>query len=405
MTAAISSVVSQDAYSFATVAGQDELAIALPAAIAEDAELSAAGLVASLTQQVAGLGGVQLARIVTAHRGEHLVGYAVTSSRPIAAYTKIVAVDAVAGASEPGEIRRVLINHIVDDALAGASVGIKWQISPGDAVSAALANDLGFTELLAPLNAAPLNADSIADEAEDTSAEYPSAGAETPRGFVLWRRQPAVTPPLGYWRQTTRFTCGPVSLLVARSLLQGGRPFTRTEEVTLWRDATSGQGTDPVGLALASARQGLGVELVMTDLDADVRDRSRPASVREVRRFFQEGFRRDAIDAGVTLTEKDFTIGDVRDAVLAGNVVLLLIDVLLQRGHHGPHWVAVYGHHDGVFLVEDASTAWPAGETWVDLHQHPVPVETLDRQAWWGTPGYRAMIIVGERNSQEPSAT
>lgn len=404
MTAELTSVVSQDAYSFTTVAGQDELASALPAAIAEDAELRAAGLVDSLTQQVSGLGGVQLARVVTAHRGGDLVGYAVTSSRPIAAYTKIVVVDAVVGAPATAEIRRVLVEHITDAAFARASVAIKWQTSPGDAASAALANDLGFTELPAPLNAAPLNADNIADEAEDTSDEYPSAAAETPRGFVLWRRQPAVTPPPGYWRQTTRFTCGPVSLLVARSLLQGGRPFTRTEEVTLWRDATSGQGTDPVGLALASAKEGLEVELVMTDLDADLRDRSRPASVREVRRFFQEGFRSDAIDAGVTLTEKDFTIGDVRDAVLEGNVVLLLIDVLLQRGHHGPHWVAVYGYHDGVFLVEDASTAWPAGETWVDLHQHPVPVDTLDRQAWWGTPGYRAMIIIGERNAPEAAA-
>ncbi|MCT7656069.1 peptidase C39 family protein [Oceanimonas sp. NS1] len=72
-----------------------------------------------------------------------------------------------------------------------------------------------------------------------------------------------------YYRQTTEFTCGPASLMMALSALDATHHTQPDEELQLWREATTifmtqgHGGCGPHGLALAAHRRGFAVELVL----------------------------------------------------------------------------------------------------------------------------------------------
>ena len=353
------------------------------------AAAAANGAPAQVLDRVAIHGGVQVARLATVTSGDRRVAAALAVNRPLAAYAKVVEVWVEDTADRAAAVE-ALVEAFADETFAVGAVALKWQVPEDDDELAEILLGLGLSELRAPLNDGLPATGSLGEE---------EPRPPTVRGFVRWRIEPRFPEP-PYWRQTTGFTCGPVSLLVGLELR--GRPlsFSREEELRLWREATSGQGCDPTGLAAVAGAYAPGVTLVMTDLDPDLRDRSRPAEVREVRRFFQDRFKSTARERGVRLRQRDFTIEDVRELVCGGATVLLLIDVFSQRGRHIPHWVTVFAVHDGVFIVQDSSTEWRAGETWVDLHLHAVPIATLDQQAWVGDPGYRAMLVLDDQSQR-----
>ncbi|HET6618958.1 MAG TPA: peptidase C39 family protein, partial [Dongiaceae bacterium] len=71
-----------------------------------------------------------------------------------------------------------------------------------------------------------------------------------------------------YYNQTTDFTCGPSSLLMAMKALDARTDFSRTHELLLWREANTifmgspgHGGCGATGLALAAHRRGFGVEV------------------------------------------------------------------------------------------------------------------------------------------------
>lgn len=63
--------------------------------------------------------------------------------------------------------------------------------------------------------------------------------------------------PLGeqeHYRQTTEFTCGPVSLLNAMHRLHPQITANRVDELHVWREATIAVACEPYGLALSAAK-------------------------------------------------------------------------------------------------------------------------------------------------------
>src|SRR4051812_48697213 len=72
---------------------------------------------------------------------------------------------------------------------------------------------------------------------------------------------------LPYYNQSTDFTCGPSSLMMAMTALDKSQPIDRAHELQLWREANTvfmgrgHPGSSPYGLALAGWRRGFTVML------------------------------------------------------------------------------------------------------------------------------------------------
>jgi hypothetical protein len=222
----------------------------------------------------------------------------------------------------------------------------------------------------------------------------PSERPAVPAGRFRWTgsAQPAVVP---YMRQTTDFTCGPSALLMALSYFGLHPSPDRSTEIGLWREATTVEGCDPYGMAVAATRHGLDVELTVTGDTFFLLEGLESEGERELRRFIQAGFREQAAAAGVKVTEKQFDAAHVRDIISSGRFAILLVDQLLFHEEACPHWIVVHSLVDGMFVIHDPWTEVAAGESWLDGYDMPISPGDLERIARYGDPAHGAVLAVG----------
>lgn len=201
------------------------------------------------------------------------------------------------------------------------------------------------------------------------------------------------------YRQTTRFTCGPASLLMSFGVL--GQPCSeRREEIALWREASSiagltgPGGCDPFGLALAAQARGYAPRVLTSTSRAMLLERVDTDEKRELIEFVQTDFRLRVEEARIPIEQRDFTVAELAAPVAAGGVALLLIDQFLTHGRHTPHWIVLHHHQDDWFLVNDPWTEPGRLEGPADAEHLPIRTTTLEDMAWFGEPAYRAAVIL-----------
>lgn len=219
----------------------------------------------------------------------------------------------------------------------------------------------------------------------------------TQRGYAQrWLTTPIpVAGDVGAFNQTTGFTCGPVSLAMAL-----GREVTRHDEIAIWREATTmigltgPGGCDPYGLALAAQRRAAPVALYIDTQEPVLLDRANTEQKRDLMRFVQSEFRREAEET-LTILRRRFEIGELHEAVVGGARALLLIDQCHTHDHHAPHWVLLHAAANGVFLVNDPWVETDDLEAAVDTDCLPMATATLDRMGRYGDPSYSAVIVIG----------
>jgi len=201
------------------------------------------------------------------------------------------------------------------------------------------------------------------------------------------------------YAQTTRFTCGPATLLMALGALAGRMP-SRTDEIALWREATSivslagPGGCDPFGLAVAAWARGLLPEIRITTRWPTLTERIDTEEKRDLIGFAQAEFQERAAAAGIPVRHGDFALAELAAPIAAGGLVLLLVDQFPTHGRHSPHWLLLHHAWEGGFLANDP---WPdplRREGLADAENLPLRLEDLERMARFGEPPYRAAIIL-----------
>lgn len=223
------------------------------------------------------------------------------------------------------------------------------------------------------------------------------------------RAEPSRAVP--YHRQTTRFTCGPASLLMAMGALQPGRMPGRQEEIALWREATTivslagPGGCDPTGLALAAEARGFDARVFLSTRGPVLIERADTDAKRDLIRFVQAEFRERVAAASLPLEERAFTIEDIRAALAAGSVVLVLVSQTLTQGRDTPHWILLHARAGDWFLTSDPWIDPERAEVAEDAHEVPIRAAMLDRMAWYGSPPYRAAVVLSVRaGGSQPEA-
>ena len=206
-----------------------------------------------------------------------------------------------------------------------------------------------------------------------------------------------------YYEQRTDFTCGPACLMMALAHFVPGTELDPVLEIRLWREATtifmmSGHGgCEPFGLAVSAREHGLAASIIVSTEDFLFMHSVRDPEKREVMALVQADFRARAEAYAIPVEYCAFTIDDIRSAVSAGKLVMVLVSGWFMFGKKVPHWVLVHGDDGRHIMIHDPWVEDEVGETVADAANLPVPYDVFDRIARYGAAGLRAAVFLEER--------
>lgn len=248
------------------------------------------------------------------------------------------------------------------------------------------------------LRASPAEADALEPEAFSLLG-LPAFGEAPYVERWLDNAPPVLERLLPLYAQTTRFTCGPASLMMAMQALDGRAP-DRREEIALWREATTlitqtgPGGCDPHGLALAARARGFAPRILSSTDRAMLTERVETDDRRELITFVQEDLQARTAAAGIPFELRRFEVAEIAALLDRGGLALLLVSQFPTHGRHTPHWIVAHHHQDGVFLVNDPWPDPPRGETAADAEHLPIRAQALESMCWFGDPAYRAAVLL-----------
>jgi ribosomal protein S18 acetylase RimI-like enzyme len=234
--------------------------------------------------------------------------------------------------------------------------------------------------------------------------DYYEDGASALRYEKTLRGDTPVETTVPFYEQTCDFTCGPCCLMMAKAHFD--RSFTPgpVMEIRLWREATtvfmmSGPGgCEPFGLAVAAHEHGMSAELLVSFHGALFLQSVRSDEKRRVMELAQVDFRTRAADYGIPVTYRTFTLDDVRGAIAAGKLVVVLVSGYLMFGKKVPHWVLAIGDDGGHIMLHDPWVEDEHEETKADAANIPVPYEIFMGMAQFGRDGLRTAVILGKKS-------
>ena len=202
-----------------------------------------------------------------------------------------------------------------------------------------------------------------------------------------------------YYNQTTPFTCGPASLLMAMGAL-GNSSADQREELRIWREATtvymtSGHGgCGPHGLALAAHRRGFGVEMFLNDDGVLFLDGVRDESKKQVLGVVHEDYREQVVSAGIPVHHKPLTVQAMARGLSEHKVPVVLISSWQLTREKAPHWVVVAAMDEDFVYIHDPEIKWDREESVTDRQNLPIDRAAFARMARFGQWATRAALLV-----------
>ncbi|RUO29036.1 ribosomal-protein-alanine acetyltransferase [Aliidiomarina sedimenti] len=205
-----------------------------------------------------------------------------------------------------------------------------------------------------------------------------------------------------YLTQTTPFTCGPASLLMAMKYFGYPLHNPELEELELWREATtiymtSGHGgCGPHGLARAAHKRGMAVELWISQPGPVLLDSVRNNSKREVMIKIQQADIEALERARVPVHVSDYYMTQLEQDLEQGKLVITLISTYQFDQFKAPHWVLITAIDDDFVYINDPDeddTPWqsPAARQYL-----PIPREIFSRAFGYGSKRLRAAVVLGQ---------
>lgn len=208
--------------------------------------------------------------------------------------------------------------------------------------------------------------------------------------------------------QSTDFTCGPASLMMAMAGLDDAYKPSVAEEIQIWREATtifmtSGPGgSHPLGLALAAVRRSFRAEVWLNQRGPLFLDGVRAHNKKQVMTLAHEGFIEEASRLGVGISYGEVSQQYLADRFAAGDNVLVLISTYRLDRKKAPHWVVLSGFDDDCLYVNDpdlessrqGSPVSGAGLA-LDCQHLPIPRDSFDAMSRYGVSRLRTAVVLG----------
>lgn len=202
-----------------------------------------------------------------------------------------------------------------------------------------------------------------------------------------------------WFQQTTEFTCGPASLMMAMGSLDDTIRPTQGLELDIWREATtifmtSGHGgTHPMGLGLAAVRRGFDATVVVNSEDTLFVEGVRSEHKKEILALVHEQFVQQCKTEHVRILYDEIKQEQIETWLNDGCAVVILISTYQLDGRKAPHWVTVTSIDDRCLYVHDPDS--DGGKTPpIDCQHLPIARSDFDTLSKFGTSRLRTAVVL-----------
>ena len=207
-----------------------------------------------------------------------------------------------------------------------------------------------------------------------------------------------------YYNQTTDFTCGPSSLLMAMKALDPKSDLSRTHELLLWREAnTIFMGSDghggcgATGLALAAYRRGFDVEVWVNHKGTLLGSRPKTRDRAKVMSLLQQADLAEMKRLKIPYRIGAPSIDQMRDDMADGAVPIVLVSMDYIHKDPTAHWVVVTGIDDETVTVNDPWISANLGYTRRTMRDYVVPRAAFHTMTAYGSKKERATVLLRRR--------
>jgi hypothetical protein len=207
-----------------------------------------------------------------------------------------------------------------------------------------------------------------------------------------------------YYNQTTDFTCGPSSLLMAMKALDPKSDVSRTHELLLWREAnTIFMGSDghggcgATGLALAAHRRGFAVEVWVNHRGTLLGSRPKIRDRAKVMRLLQQADLAEMKRLRIPYRIGARSIDQLRQDIADGAVPIVLVSMDYIHKDPTAHWVVVTGIDDETVTVNDPWVSRNLGYSKRTMTDYRVPREAFLAMTAYGSKKERSTILLRRR--------
>lgn len=210
-----------------------------------------------------------------------------------------------------------------------------------------------------------------------------------------------------YYPQHTDFTCGPAALMMAMSALNPEQALTVTEELRIWREATTiymmagHGGCSPVGLALAAIERGVITETYLSTQSTPFIDSVRDDKKKQIIELVHDDYLERLQARGGTIHYKNITQDDLEAALKQGDIPLILISTYRFDGQKTPHWVLVTAMDDRFIYLHDPLIDEEFYRFELDNQYLPISRKNFDKMAQFGQSRLRTAVILKRRQATE----
>jgi ribosomal protein S18 acetylase RimI-like enzyme len=212
----------------------------------------------------------------------------------------------------------------------------------------------------------------------------------------------ANTLEIPYVRQTTEFTCGPAALMMAMNAIQPAYQPSVSEELQIWREATtiymtSGHGgCSPYGLALAAFRRGFEAEVSVTQSGPLFTEGVRKAQKKKVLCQVHQDFMAEIAQAGISVTQTPLSQHQIEVALERKEVPIILISTYHFDKKKAPHWVVISAIDANFIYIHDPDVDEEQHRLPFDSQYLPLPRAQFDRMSQFGQQRLRAGLIISQ---------
>ncbi|MDH5190993.1 MAG: GNAT family N-acetyltransferase/peptidase C39 family protein [Gammaproteobacteria bacterium] len=240
----------------------------------------------------------------------------------------------------------------------------------------------------------------------DRISEYYEDGTDALRMEKRIHREiDGMESPQPYYQQTTDFTCGPASLMMAMKSMTPDYELSRTEELQIWREATtifmtSGHGgCSPHGMALSAWKRGYDVDLYINYNEAPFIDSVRNEEKKAVIQLVHDDFLDHIRQTSIKLNVQDIDNAQLDKIINTGLPVIALISTWQLNRNKAPHWVFITGSDKEFVYINDPDVDTDAGLhlTQTDYKHVPVLRSLFYSMAQFGQKRLRCLLVLSKR--------
>ncbi|WP_206617932.1 ribosomal protein S18-alanine N-acetyltransferase [Hahella sp. KA22] len=211
------------------------------------------------------------------------------------------------------------------------------------------------------------------------------------------------TLQIPYYSQSTDFTCGPASLMMAMATLNTEYIPRNWEEIQIWREATtifmtSGHGgCGPHGLALAANKRGFNAEIYVNYEGPLFLEGVRRTEKKDVLKLVHKDFMHQLEETDVVIHNTVLTQEILEKEIKQGKLALVLISTYHFDQKKAPHWVMISAVDSDFVYIHDPDVDEESHRLAIDNQYIPIARAQFDRMSQFGQNRLRTGVIISQR--------